>query len=119
MIEGIMKRRQTLERMSAILRDLPKGRVLSYGRLAELAGAPGQSRLAAWFCRHLPEVDLPWHRVLSADGKSRIPDESTRSEQFRLLWEENVPFRTAEQVDMTMALWDPNVDGEPADDTCV
>jgi methylated-DNA-protein-cysteine methyltransferase related protein len=107
-----MTRSDILERMILIMRDLPKGRVLSYGRLAELAGAPGQSRLAAWFCRHLPEASLPWHRVLSVDGKSRIPDDALRKEQFHRLWDEDVPFRNAEQVDMSLALWDPRFDAD-------
>ncbi len=95
------------ERMLAILAQIPPGKVLSYGRLAELAGFPGRARLAARLCRTLPEEGLPWHRVLSADGHSRIPSEETREEQFRRLWDEDVPMRSAEQVDMTWALWQP------------
>jgi len=96
-----------LERMCALLSAIPPGRVVSYGQLAELAGAPGQARLAAWLCRHLPDPDLPWHRVLSADGRSRIPDEEARREQFHRLWLEDVPFRAGEQVDMSLACWRP------------
>lgn len=102
-----MERIEALERMSRILADIPRGQVLSYGRLAELAGMPGQARLAAWLCRHLPDPCLPWHRVLSADGRTRIPDPETRREQFRRLWLEDVPFREGEQVDMSLALWRP------------
>jgi len=102
-----MDRLDALERMSSILAEIPRGRVLSYGRLAELAGAPGQARLAAWLCRHLPDPALPWHRVLSADGRTRIPDPDARREQFRRLWLEDVPFRAGEQVDMALAIWRP------------
>ncbi len=104
-----MDRIAMLNRMSEVLDRVPRGKVLSYGRLAELAGFPGQSRLAAWLCRHLPCAGLPWHRVLSADGRSRIPDYKTREEQFKLLWVEDVPLRSAEQVDMTLALWRPEL----------
>lgn len=107
-----MERLDALHLMSRILADIPRGRVLSYGRLAELAGAPGQARLAAWLCRHLPDPTLPWHRVLSADGRTRIPDPEARREQFRRLWLEDVPFRAGEQVDMSLALWQPD---PPAD----
>jgi methylated-DNA-protein-cysteine methyltransferase-like protein len=93
--------------MCGIMAGIPPGKVLSYGRLAELAGAPGQARLAAWLCRHLPAPDMPWHRVLSADGRSRIPDEAARREQFERLWLEDVPFRASEQVDMALASWCP------------
>jgi len=103
-----MDRLDVLGRMSEILAEIPPGRVLSYGRLAELAGAPGQARLAAWLCRHLPNPDMPWHRVLSSDGRSRIPDEGARRRQFTLLWLEDVPFRASEQVDMALASWRPD-----------
>ncbi len=103
-----MERLAVLERMCAILAAIPPGRVLSYGQLAELAGAPGQARLAAWLCRHLPDPTMPWHRVLSADGRSRIPDGPTRREQFERLWLEDVPFRAGEQVDMALACWRPD-----------
>lgn len=96
-----------LERMERILAQIPPGRVLSYGRLAELAGFPGQARLAARLLRQLPDPDLPWHRVLSADGHSRIPSPDTREQQFQRLWDEDVPMRSADQVDMTWAIWDP------------
>jgi len=96
-----------IERMQGILAQIPPGRVLSYGRLAELAGFPGQARQAARLLRQLPDPDLPWHRVLSADGHSRIPAPDTRSEQFQRLWDEDVPMRSADQVDMTWAIWDP------------
>jgi methylated-DNA-protein-cysteine methyltransferase related protein len=102
-----MDRLSVLHRMSGILAEIPPGKVLSYGRLAELAGAPGEARLAAWLCRHLPEPGMPWHRVLSSDGRSRIPDEGTRREQFERLWLEDVPFRASEQVDMSLASWRP------------
>ncbi len=107
-----MDRLEILERMHVVLTGIPAGRVLSYGRLAELAGAPGQARLAAWLCRHLPDPHLPWHRVLSSDGHSRIPDEEARREQFHRLWLEDVPFRAREQVDMALALWRPEDEDE-------
>lgn len=102
-----MDRIEALKRMSEILGCIPAGKVLSYGRLAEMSGAPGQARLAAWLCRHLPDPDMPWHRVLSADGHSRIPDPEVRQEQFQRLWLEDVPFRASQQVDMSLAIWQP------------
>jgi len=109
-----VERLEILHHMHHILARIPAGRVLSYGRLAELAGAPGQARLAAWLCRHLPDPDLPWHRVLSSDGCSRIPDFAARQEQFHRLWLEDVPFRASEQVDMSLASWRPEDEEAPS-----
>lgn len=46
---------------------IPRGKVLSYGRIARMLGAPGAARQVGWAMRHCPD-DLPWHRVVKADG---------------------------------------------------
>lgn len=59
---------QTLERVRAVVAAIPAGQVCSYGEVAERAGIPGRARLVG---RILAEDghDLPWHRVLRADGR--------------------------------------------------
>lgn len=58
---------ETLERVRRVVAEIPPGRVLSYGDVASHAGLPGRARLVG---RILAEdsQDLPWHRVLRADG---------------------------------------------------
>ena len=57
----------TLERIRVVIAVIPTGSVLSYGDVAARAGLPGRARLVG---RILAEDghDLPWHRVLHADG---------------------------------------------------
>ena len=57
---------ETLERVRAVVRAIPSGEVRSYGEVAELAGL----RSARLVGRVLAEDghDLPWHRVVRADG---------------------------------------------------
>lgn len=51
------------------LRALPQGRVVAYGQLAKLAGYPGYARQVGATLRNLPaNTELPWHRVVRADG---------------------------------------------------
>ncbi|GAA4993549.1 MGMT family protein [Pseudonocardia tropica] len=59
---------ETLERVREVVRSIPPGQTLSYGEVAELAGI----RSARLVGRVLAEDghDLPWHRVLRADGRS-------------------------------------------------
>lgn len=54
------------------VRAIPRGRVSSYGAVAARAGWPGRARLVA---RALSEAtgELPWHRVLRADGRIAFP----------------------------------------------
>ena len=58
---------ETLERVREVVRSIPPGETSSYGEVARLAGIPGRARLVG---RILAEDghDLPWHRVLRADG---------------------------------------------------
>jgi methylated-DNA-protein-cysteine methyltransferase-like protein len=56
------------------LNQVPEGKVVSYGQLAELAGL---GRAARWVGRTLSQLpdgtSLPWHRVIGAGGKVSLP----------------------------------------------
>lgn len=59
-------------RVYALVRQIPRGRVLTYGQVAGLLGVPRGARAVGWALRVLPE-DLsdrvPWHRVVGAEGR--------------------------------------------------
>jgi len=51
------------------LRAVPRGEVVTYGELAELAGAPRAARAAGSFCaRNRLGLFVPCHRVVGASG---------------------------------------------------
>ncbi len=56
------------------LAQVPEGKVVSYGQLAEMAGL---GRAARWVGRTLSQLPkdstLPWHRVLAAAGRISLP----------------------------------------------
>jgi methylated-DNA-[protein]-cysteine S-methyltransferase len=55
--------------LAAALRAVPRGEVVSYGELAELAGRRRAARAAGSFCaRNRFAIVIPCHRVVSADG---------------------------------------------------
>jgi methylated-DNA-protein-cysteine methyltransferase-like protein len=59
------------------LRAVPYGKVVSYGQLAAMAGLPHAARLAGKVLSSLPKsTELPWHRVVNAQGKISFPIES-------------------------------------------
>lgn len=80
--------------------NIPAGRVASYGQIALLAGLPGRARLVGRALRESPEhLDLPWHRVLNASGRSAFPSDSPAyKEQRARLLSEGVLF-LGERVD--------------------
>jgi methylated-DNA-protein-cysteine methyltransferase-like protein len=76
-----------VERVRAAVAAIPLGSVLAYGQVAARAGLPGRARLVG---RILAEDgdDLPWHRVLRADG---TPAPHLAAEQLARLRGEGVP----------------------------
>lgn len=80
--------------------QIPRGRVLSYGDVAELIGAGSARAVGMVMARH--GVEVPWHRVLHADGSCA---RRTAERQLALLRRERVPMR-GDRVDMASARWD-------------
>ncbi|HET7531092.1 MAG TPA: MGMT family protein [Mycobacteriales bacterium] len=79
---------------------IPRGRVMSYGDVAEFVETGSARAVGMVMARYGAEV--PWHRVLRADG-SCAPGVAER--QLALLRRERVPMR-GERVDMPRARWD-------------
>ncbi len=66
----------------ATVRRIPKGRVATYGEVAAASGHPGAARQVVWALR--AGHNVPWHRVLGAGGKIRLPGESGLEQRLRL-----------------------------------
>ena len=47
--------------------EVPKGRVVTYGQLAAMAGSPRAARVVGQIA-HFGPLQLPWHRVVNAKG---------------------------------------------------
>ncbi|HEY1813156.1 MAG TPA: MGMT family protein [Kofleriaceae bacterium] len=59
-------------RIHAVIRAIPRGRVATYGQVAELAGLPGGARVAAAALKTSTRADaLPWQRVIGKAGPKR------------------------------------------------
>jgi methylated-DNA-protein-cysteine methyltransferase-like protein len=56
------------ERVYALVRSVPPGRVMSYGAVARHLGAPGKAREVGWAMHQCPD-DVPAHRVLNRFGE--------------------------------------------------
>ena len=89
----------------AVVRAIPAGKVLTYGRVAALAGLPGLARQVGKALFQAPSSDLPWQRVINAQGRISLP-EPEASEQRELLAREGVLVREG-RVDLKQFLWQP------------
>jgi methylated-DNA-protein-cysteine methyltransferase-like protein len=77
----------------ALVRTIPRGRVASYGQVAALLGVDRGARAVGWALRALrghAVRDVPWHRVLSSEGRISLPDAMGGAEQRRRLHAEGV-----------------------------
>jgi len=71
-----------LSTMRDTIRKIPKGKVATYGDVAQASGFPGRARQVVWALRN--SRGLPWHRVLGAGGKIMLPGEAGLEQRLRL-----------------------------------
>ena len=69
-------------RILAVIRRIPRGKVSTYGAVARAAGLPNGARQVARALHGA--VDLPWHRVLGAGGQIKLSGDSAFEQRFRL-----------------------------------
>ena len=88
-----------------IVSQIPRGRVMTYGDIAALAGWPSHSRMVGRTLRYSPGAEkLPCHRVVNKEGRTA----PGWSRQRPLLEEEGVCFKANGFVDMKRYLWTPS-----------
>lgn len=62
-----MRRPSAWEEVYRIVRRIPRGRVMSYGQIADLLSRPLSARAVGWAMNQCPG-DVPWQRVVNAAG---------------------------------------------------
>ena len=96
------------ERVYRIVRSIPRGRVMTYGQLAEILGE-GYTPRTVGFVMHGSDDKTPWHRVINAQGgcsTGRIALPSDK--QQRMLVAEGVEFNERGRCDLQRYLWIPH-----------
>ncbi len=77
-----------------VVAEIPAGHVLTYGEVARLSGMPRAARRVSQALRWAPKrLSLPWYRVINAQGRISIPEDSVwYQRQKSLLQDEGVVF---------------------------
>lgn len=88
-------------RIERTIRAIPRGKVSTYGAVAQIAGYPGAARMVARILRR--GFGLPWQRVLGAGGAIKLTGDSAIEQRLRLE-AEGVRFR-GRKVDMKAHEW--------------
>jgi len=92
---------QFFKQVYAVVRTIPRGRVLTYGQIATLLGSPYMARQVGWAMHGCPK-GLPWQRVVGAGGRILVNSLSIGEGallQRRLLELEGVGF-AGQRIDM-------------------
>ena len=106
-----MDRETRMRRIWETIQDIPRGCVANYSQVAEIAGIPRGARQVGYALRHSPgDLELPWHRVITASGRSAFDPNSRafRTQRDRLA-EEGVVMLNG-KVDMNKYRWKPGLD---------
>ena len=98
----------TFEKIYAVVRRIPRGKVATYGQIAILAGNPRGARTVGWALHGNPDPEgIPCYRVVDRNG--RVSDAFVfggRNVQIDLLQADGIPC-TDGCVDLKKYLWDP------------
>ncbi len=99
------------ERVYEVVRQIPYGRVTSYGAIARALGTAGSSRMVGWAMNashHLK--DVPAHRVVNRIGMltGKFHFEGTNLMQH-LLESEGIEVKNNQVVDFEKCFWNPEV----------
>jgi methylated-DNA-protein-cysteine methyltransferase-like protein len=90
------------------LSRVPRGRVVTYGQVATMAGNPRAARQVVRVLHASSDSEkLPWHRVVNRDGKISLPRGSGYELQRAMLRDEGVAFDSDDRIDLSTFLWKP------------
>ena len=95
-------------RVYEVVKKVPKGKVITYGQVARLSGAPRCARQVGWALHVNPEQGvIPCHRVVFKDGSLATGFAfGGREVQKAMLEEEGVTFKEQFKVDMEKCCWE-------------
>lgn len=108
------KNKDFFESVYQVVRLIPKGRVSSYGAIANYLGSKGGARMVGWAMNASHQKkDVPAHRVVNRNGvlsgKHHFPSDQPMQEQLEA---ENVVIKDDKIQDFKKLFWDPAIEIE-------
>lgn len=103
---------QIAQRVYALVRACPAGRVTTYGWLGAAVGYPKAARVVGWFMNHTPRgMELPAQRVINSKGElSGSWAFGQKGRMRQLLESEGIVFTEKGTVDLKRYGWQPLLD---------
>lgn len=99
------------ERVISLVKSIPSGQVMTYGQIARLCGSPRGARQVVRILHSMShKYDLPWHRVVNAEGKIVIRDDEGSFKQMMYLREEGVDIDDTGLLNLERYRFEPHFD---------
>jgi len=96
------------EKVVAIIKKVPMGKVAIYGQIAALAGNPNAARQVSWTLNSSSSKEkLPWHRIINKQGRISLEPGAGYEEQRSRLEKEGITFSLNGSIDLKRYLWRP------------
>ena len=97
----------------AVVRQIPKGRITSYGAIAKYLGTKLSARMVGWAMNaaHTQKPKVPAHRVVNRNGMlSGRHHFATETLMEELLLKEMIAVKVEKIIDFEKHFWDPNIE---------
>lgn len=92
----------------ALVGKVPPGKVVTFGQIARMAGAPRSARAVGYAMNNLPyESRVPWWRVINASGAISFREGPGPELQRAMLEEEGIAFDLYGHTDLNRFGWRP------------
>ena len=95
--------RALFPRVYDVVRQVPRGKVTTYGDVAQLVGQGCDARLVGYAMANCPD-DIPWQRVINSQGKISLQGESAAKQRMRLE-AEGIAFDQRGKIDLKRYRW--------------
>lgn len=95
-----------------VVREIPEGKVTSYGAIAKYLGAPRSSRMVGWVMNASHQhSDIPAHRVVNRNGlltgKMHFPTPDAMQERLK---KEGIEVKNDQVLNFKENFWDPSIE---------
>ena len=102
------------EQVYAVVRLIPRGKVTSYGRIAQMLGRPQAARAVGYALNALTDkknnphyAHIPWQRVVNSQGRISIVNrDNNANRQAEILRSEGVIVADNLRIDLDIYLWE-------------
>ena len=109
-----MKSKNFYEQVYTVVRQIPQGKVTSYGRISDMLAAPNAARAVGYALRALKDKkddreysNIPWQRVINSKGRISIVNREFGAHmQADLLRKEGVPVSEELRINLDKYLWE-------------